>query len=41
MTADDATMNLLIWIHIHPFLKSPLDAVKFINILKVIQLMKV
>ena len=40
MTADDATMNVIIWIHFS-FLKPLLETFKFIYILKLIYLMKV
>ena len=41
MTADDATMNEIIWIHVFPILKPLLEAFKSIYILKIIQLVKV
>ena len=36
MTADDATMNMIILIHVFSFLKPLLKAFKFIYILKII-----
>ena len=42
MTANDTTMNVIIWIHIFlSWLKPLLEAFKFIYILKIIQLLKV
>ena len=36
LTADDATMNVIIWIHVFPSWKALLEAFKFIYILRII-----
>ena len=36
LTVDDATMNVIIWLYVFPFLKLILEAFKFIYIFKII-----